>query len=217
MTVFKYGNSWEKYPVKNGEVWKDRSTHSFVSVSDITKTLPGYMFTADMVYCDPPWNQGNVNAFYTKAGKKDYINSFEEFYSFLFKWIKKIKPASCYLEIGRQNKNIFIDCLNNIFPVVQHWGITYYGKNPCYLVRGGTSSQNFDFTGMDDKHTPFEAIKHETTSSIVGDLCTGQGLTAIAAYRLGKQFVGTELNQRRLAVTIDKVNKLGGSYESPVS
>ena len=40
----------------------------------------------------------------------------------------------------------------------------------------------------------------------------GRGLTATTAYALGKRFVGTELNPRRLAVAIDKVAQLGGDW-----
>ena len=35
---------------------------------------------------------------------------------------------------------------------------------------------------------------------------------AIAAYKQGRRFIGTELNRRRLAVAIEKANKLGGCY-----
>ena len=170
-----------------------------------------------MVYCDPPWNLGNTNCFYTKAGKNnDYIDSFFKFYSILFKRIEQINPTVCYLEIGKQNKSIFFDGIKQLFPVVQIWQIKYYKKNICYLLRGGTSSIKFDYWDIDDTKTPSFAIQNENPLC-VADLCTGQGLTAIAAFKYNKKFVGTELNKRRLAVTINKVNKLGGNYESPVS
>jgi hypothetical protein len=38
-------------------------------------------------------------------------------------------------------------------------------------------------------------------------------LTGITAYQLGKRFVGTELNKRRLAVLIDEVARRGGEWE----
>ena len=60
------------------------------------------------------------------------------------------------------------------------------------------------------------ALQNEVCNT-VADLCTGQGLTAVAAYKLGKRFLGTELNPRRLAVAIDKVNKLGGQYARSTS
>lgn len=216
MTKFKYGDSWEKYPIKEGEVWADAATGSMVSVCDITSGLPSWMTRADMIYCDPPWNLGNVNSFYTKAGRTDYKDHFREFYGALFSQIRRIAPTVCYLEIGKQNLSVFQSELQTIFRVVQEWPITYYKKNPCFLLRGGPSLQSFDFAGMDEADTPFEAIKNESVG-IVADLCTGQGLTAVAAYRNERGFVGTELNPRRLAVAIDRVNKLGGNYACTVS
>lgn len=213
---YKYGDSWEKYPIKEGEAWADANTRSMVSVYDITSGLPSYMTRADMIYCDPPWNLGNVNSFYTKAGRTDYKDNFKEFYNSLFSQISRISPTVCYLEIGKQNLSVFRSELKSIFSIVQEWPITYYKKNPCYLLRGGPSLQTFDFAGMDEADTPFEAVKNEPVG-IVADLCTGQGLTAVAAYRNERGFVGTELNPRRLAVAIDRVNKLGGNYACTVS
>lgn len=169
-----------------------------------------------MIYCDPPWNLGNLNSFYTKAGRKDYKDRFSDFYDALFAHVEKLCAPVCYLEIGKQNLDVFRDALRTIYPVVQAWPIFYYRKNPCYLLRGGRTLQKFDFTGMDDAETPDRAVIAES-GAVVADFCTGQGLTAVAAYRHGKTFLGTELNQRRLAVAVDRVNKLGGNYACTVS
>jgi len=215
---YLYGKSWEKYPIGDGETWVDLVTGSMVTVCDIIHGMPEYMFDADMIYCDPPWSLGNTNSFYTKAGKTEsYIHDFSEFYSALFARIAQINPRACYLEIGKRHADIFEREMGRLFPSVGIWEIRYYRKNPCLLVRGGERpSSSFDFTGLDDTRTPAAAIDLEYPSC-VADLCTGQGLTAVAAFKAGKRFVGTELNRRRLAVAIDRVNKLGGRYESAVS
>ena len=187
-------------------------------VCDITKHLPRFMLAADMIYTDPPWNLGNLNGYYTKAGLADYFEAFGSFADALFCRIREISPAVCYLEIGKQNARDFEARLRDLFPVVQVWEILYYRRHPCYLLRGARTETAADFTGMDDTATPLAAISSEGEAvSCVGDLCTGQGLTAVAAHKLGKRFVGTELNRRRMAVTIDRTNKLGCGYESPVS
>jgi len=215
--IYRYGDSWEKYPVQIGDLWVDKKIGSVVSVCDITRTLPEYMLAADMIYCDPPWSLGNVNCFYTKADHPDRIHYFSEFYSSFFSRVRQIHPKVCYVEIGKQNRDEFLFQMQAIFPDIREWKITYYKKNPCFLIRGGHERwQKCDFTGMDDINTPFAAI-HEESVQVVADLCTGQGLTAVAAFRLGKSFVGTELNRRRLAVAIDRVNKLGGNYARSVS
>jgi len=213
---YRYGDSWERYPIREGEVWQDAASGSLVSICDITKEFPSYLLEADMIYCDPPWNLGNANAFYTKAGRTDYLNRFHDFSTAFFSRVMAIAAPVCYVEIGRQHRGDFVRSLEALYPCVQEWRITYYRKHPCFLLRGGAQMQAFDFAGMDDVDTPGAAIAREP-SRIVADLCTGQGLTAVAAFRLARRFVGTELNPRRLAVTIDRVNKLGGSYARTVS
>lgn len=210
---FFYGDSWEKYPIEEGEIWAEKASGSKVSVCDITKGLPDYMFDADMIYCDPPWSLGNANSFITKAGKTEHIHAFSDFYACLFSYILNVKAKSCYVEIGKQYRTVFEREMRQIYPSVLMWEITYYKKNPCFLIRGGRHAcHGVDFDGRDDAETPHIAISMEGPES-VSDPCTGQGLTAIAAYKLGKRFLGTELNKRRLAVAIDKANRIGAQYE----
>jgi hypothetical protein len=213
---YRYGDNWERYSIMEGEVWIDIATGSKMAVWDLMRGLPSWMAEAQMVYCDPPWSMGNVNAFITKAERKNYIGRFDDFYAVFFRGILEIGPTVCYVEIGRQHREDFVRELRAMFPVVQEWPITYYGKNHCFLLRGGSESQLFDFSGMDDVRTPLAAIEHEP-AAVVADPCTGQGLTAVAAYLLGRRFIGTELNCRRLAVAIHRVNKAGGNYARAIS
>ncbi|MFZ5986374.1 MAG: hypothetical protein ACOYWZ_04500 [Bacillota bacterium] len=211
--MWKYGDSWEKYPINEGEIWKELVTSSILSVCDIRKELPNFILdNIDMVYCDPPWSRENVNAFITKAEMNTYIKDFREFYEIFFKRISQINPRVCYLEIGKKNKEIFEGELSKIFPYINFWKITYYKTHPCYLLRGSFDLKKpFDFTGKDEENIPMISIKIENPKNIA-DLCTGRGLTAIAAFKQKISFRGTELNKRRLAVTIDRVNSLGGYY-----
>ena len=204
---WKYGNSWEKYPIKEGEIWQHVSSGSQLCVWNLFDGLPDFMTQADMIYTDPPWNTGNIRGFYTKAGMKT-DKTFDDFIEVLFNHISLIDAVVCYLEIGKQNVCVFRDCLKEIYPSVQVWPVTYYQKNPSFLVRGGLEPTNFDFTGMDDMDTPRTAMTNEKFTC-VADLCMGRGLTAITAIKFGKRFVGTELNRRRLACTIDRV---GGEW-----
>ena len=193
---YQYGNSWEKYPIKHGETWIDKNTGSMVEVCDIIDEAPAYLLDAEVIYCDPPWNLGNLNSFYTKAECNGYKDHFFDFCQPFFKLINRISAPVCYLEIGKQNLSIFHDRLQIIYPIIQLWPITYYKKNECFLLRGGHSFQHFHFDGLDDEETPYMALQNEVCNT-VADLCTGQGLTAVAAYKLGKRFLGTELNPRR--------------------
>jgi DNA modification methylase len=41
----------------------------------------------------------------------------------------------------------------------------------------------------------------------------GRGLTALAAYENGINFVGTELNHKRLSVTLERLAAAGAKYK----
>lgn len=209
-TKWRYGNSWEKYPIQAGEVWAESKTASRVAVWDLFDGLLDFMMEADLVYTDPPWDTGNIRSFYTKAGLDDRP-TFEDFAVVLFDRIGEIGAPVCYLEIGRRNLDLFVAEMGEIYPIVQSWPVTYYGKHPSFLVRGGQEPTDFDFSGLDDMHTPRLAMENEKFES-AADLCLGRGLVAITAFNLGRQFVGTELNPRRLACAIDKVAKKGGQW-----
>jgi len=208
---WKYGNSWEKYPMKMGELWVDRKTNSKLMVNDLYNGLPVFMKEADLVYCDPPWNKSNINTFYTKAGMENIRREFTTFTNLLFDSIGLINPKVCYLEIGKQNLERFKTKMSELFKEVQVWGVTYYGNKPSYLIRGGPTKTSVDFTGMDDEYTPLKVMKVEDFN-VVADLCMGRGLIAVSAYKVGKRFVGVELNKRRLANTVEKINKMGGDF-----
>lgn len=204
-----YGKSYEKFPINESEIWGYNGSQ--ISVCDLTKELPSFMFVADMIYCDPPWTIGNVNMFNSKAGR-EYMNSFYEFYSCFFDAIARINARVCYLEIGKENYGIFNQRLCSIYRVVQSWSVTYYKKNPCYLLRGADLPIDFDYSGYDDEETPAMAIKNEQPQ-IVADLCTGRGLTGIAALTNGCMFVGTEMNKRKLAVFIERTKRNGYEFK----
>lgn len=209
-----YGKSWEIYPIEKEEIWIDKDSNSMLEVNDITHKLPIFMMDADMIYTDSPWSLGNVNMFNSKSGR-EYMNHFSEFYNPLLKHIKAINPKVCYLEIGKQELDTFFSLLSVVFEHVQSWKITYYGNKECYLLRGGINPVDFNYTGFDDKETPYSAIYLEKPIC-VADFCTGRGLTALAANKFDVRFVGTELNKRKLAVCIDKCNKKGMNYEKSI-
>lgn len=210
---WQYGDSWEKYPIRLGETWVHHESGSKVSVADLRDGIPSYMLGAEMVYCDPPWSKGNANAFVTKAGLKTYVVDYAKFMDALFQRIREIEPRVCYLEIGTQHLSDFCMRIERLFLRVQVWPITYYRRHKCYLVRGGQEyCVACDYSGMDDEDTPFAAVRAESPKT-VADMCTGCGLTMLAAHRAGTTFYGTELNKRRLAVAIDRVAQMGVRYE----
>lgn len=202
----KYGDAWEKFPIQSGEVWGVPANGSKVAVHDILDQLPTW-FTPDFMFVDPPYNRGQLSGYYTKAGiepRSDY----NEFTDALLGHIKKIAPKICYIEAGYGMAEWWHKKLSDVYPVVQRWNAVYYCKYPTNILRGGHTAVDFDYTGMDEAKVILKAagIEHYT---VMGDLCMGQGLVGVAAYKAGKPFVGTELNKRRLANLLEKLDKLG--------
>jgi len=204
-----YGDSWEKYPIEKGEIWQ--AGHGRVAVANIFNPLPSFMADADLIFVDPPWNLGNVNSFYTKAGRRDHLTGFEQFISMLFFRLNKIAPQTLYIEMGNQYADQFFKLLP--LPNKQRWPVTYYKKNPTNLLRcSNLGPTAVDYTGIDEADCIALVAKDETYS-VIGDLCMGRGLVGIAAQKNGRAFVGTELNKRRLACLLSAVAKLGGEVK----
>lgn len=215
MTEWKYGDGWEQFPIEPSEVWGIPSNGSKVSVHNVFDPLPAFMSQADLLFIDPPWNVGNLNSFYTKAGRDDHQDSFTPFTDVLFQRIEEIAPATCYIEIGNQYVNEWRGRLSALYPVVQHWSVVYSRKHPTNIIRGSAAVIGSDFTGMDEAKV-IEMVGKVEKYTVMGDLCMGQGLVGLSAYDAGKAFVGTELNKRRLANLLKKLSKRGapvGRYE----
>jgi len=208
-TKWLYGDSWEKYPIEDNEAW--RVGNGRVAVANLFEPLPDFMLEADLLFIDPPWNCGNVNSFYTKAGRTDYISDFNLFINAMFRRIQDIKPETIYIEMGNQ----YADQVYGLLPLPnkQRWPVTYYKKHLTNLLRcSNHGPTTLDFTGMDEADC-IKVIAKKERYSIIGDMCMGRGLVGIAAQRNGRSFVGTELNKRRLACLIEAVAKLGGHVE----
>jgi hypothetical protein len=209
---WRYGDSWEHYPIVDGATWTHTASGSAVTVHDVRDHLPAHMHGVDMLYSDPPWNQGNVNSFVTKAGKTRYVRSFAEFLDAYFAAVALVAPRVLYLEAGVKQLGDVMSRIPADFRFVENWPIRYYRKHPCCLIRAAMDiAAPFDPTGMDDADIPLAAIQAEAPAS-VADLCTGRGLTLLAAHQCGLPFHGTELNRRRLAVAIERAAVVGVAY-----
>lgn len=206
MTKWLYGDSWERYPIQPGEVW-GMDDGSRVAAHNLFDPLPDWM-RADLLFVDPPWSQGNLTAFYTKADRTDYPN-FRDFTDCLFERIEQIGPVTAYIEIGNQSVDEWERRLAAIYPCVQRWPVVYYRKHPTNLLRGSRSGPiDYDYAGIDEARC-IQILAKLERYQVIADLCMGRGLVGLAAYRADHRFVGTELNPRRLAVLLDKLEKLG--------
>ncbi|HZK18933.1 MAG TPA: hypothetical protein VFD15_06420 [Clostridia bacterium] len=205
---WNYGDAYKRHPIGTGGIlFRDGSR---LQVHDIFDPLPEFMKEADLLFIDPPWNLGNLNTFYTKAGIKERVVSFRNFYLRLFECIKTISPNVCYVEVGKQSLAEFITEMKKLYRHVTFYNSTYYHNKSriCYVVRGSKKRKTLPLDYMDEEDIIAWVCENEEYSTI-GDLCMGRGLVAIHAYKNGKRFVGTELNHRRLSVAVEKVRELG--------
>ena len=210
MTEWLYGDAWEQFPIEENEIWT--IGNSKVAVHNIFNPLPDFMFEADLIFVDPPWNLGNINSFYTKAKRLDYLNDFNDFTDVLFKRISEINPHTVYIEIGNQNVDKWYGRLD--YPYLQRWPVVYYKKNPTWIIRGSRIGIiDYDFTDIDESRC-IEIIVRIENYRVIGDLCMGMGLVGMSAYKANKDFVGTELNKRRLANLLQKLAKKGAKIDA---
>lgn len=201
-----------RHPISENEV-AVFDDGSMVKVHNIFDPLPEFMRKADLVFVDPPWNRGNLNSFYTKAGRTDYQDSFERFYKRLFECIGEIAPVTCYVEVGKEYLAEFILEMKRVYRVVTFYNSTYYHRkeNMCYVVKGSRKRKKLPLDYMDEEDIIAWICEHEDYQCI-GDLCMGLGLVGLHASKNGKRFVGTELNPKRLSVLLERLHKSGHRY-----
>lgn len=207
---YNYGDAYKRHPIEEGIA--EFPDGSKLKTHDIFNFLPAFMKQADLLFTDSPWNKTNYGTFYTKAGimpSKD----FDEFVERLFECIRIINPKVCYLEIGKEYLSKYMRNLEKIYPYVSLYNSTYYHNknNICYVIRGSYKAKKPKFDYMDEEDI-INAICEYEDFNCIADLCMGQGLVALAAYQTGHRFVGTELNHKRLSVTIERLSNLGAIY-----
>lgn len=211
MNKWDYGGAFERHPIQTGTaVFKDGSR---LKTGNLFAPLPNFMLRADCLFVDPPWTQGNMTSFYTKAGLLRPQEDYTAFYLRLFECVEEISPKVCYLEIGKDYLADFILKMRNLYHNVTFYNSSYYhnAKNHCYIVRGSDHAGKPKLDDMDEEDIIKWVCENEKYTCI-GDLCMGRGLVARYAFAAERQFCGIELNHKRLSVALEELNELGGRY-----
>lgn len=210
-----YEDSHERYPVAFGDIW--RIGEHIVACGDLEKgdaqRLIRRFGAPEMTYADPPWTPSLLTNFRHRAG----FEKGQSFADFLRSLALSVATTNndIYVEIGLQQEELLRTTFSGVrVTPTGEWPITYYNDltKVAKLLRFTTNVAargQADFTGMDDESTPRLAVM---TSSSEGDLvfdpCTGHGLTAEAAHKLRRRFMGLEINPARTAVTIDMLGRM---------
>ena len=73
---WKYGNSWEKFPIERGHVWGNEDSRIKV-LNWMKNEIPNWM-RADMVYCDPPYVPLSETSSFTNYSGDGFSNEDQE-------------------------------------------------------------------------------------------------------------------------------------------
>lgn len=179
-----------------------------VKVHDIFDELPKFMLQADCLFVDPPCNEGNLKSFYTKADLEKR-NSIAKFNNRLFELIDEINPKHLFIEVFKSNFDEIFSKLNERYGTdMTVFESHYYGKstNKCWIFYASTEDIAFEIPLMDEEKA-IEYISKNLNFKCIGDLCMGKGLVGFYANKHNKNFVGTELNKKRLACLIEHINQ----------
>lgn len=124
MNKWDYGGAFERHPIQTGTAVFDNGSR--LKAGSLFDPLPDFMLRADCLFVDPPWTQGNMTSFYTKAGLPRPQEDYAAFYSRLFECVEEIMPKVCYLEIGKDYLADFIFKMRALYRNVTFYNSSYY-------------------------------------------------------------------------------------------
>ena len=198
-------------------------THALM-VGDITTDAVSQLMgaeLADVIYSDPPWGPGNQQYWHTMRERGSVPRtSWEKFLdAFAGVAMAHTKPeAPVFIEMGCRWADQLAETMTaHGFECVKRWMMTYgqrskplpvtlnlFGR-PEAMARLQTLTQEIDRDWPAVPHGE-PVTKHVLSccvqkNHIVLDPCTGLGMTARWAHKLGASFRGTEMNAKRLERT----------------
>lgn len=212
MADWTYGDEGKKYPVRRGEVWKV-GNHTFVC-SDLMNdsvfhdVLATHSPKPTLLYSDPPWSQGNLNAFQTKAGLPAATYRWEALYQRIAAIAAKF-GVPLYIEASHKDSRDGAkvpETIKAAGKATSYWPIFYYRDKPCGLFYAGPTPPppglNRILPNLDDEYTPLEVMKAYGPNGVVIDPCDGIGTTPLRAQQAGWGSVTNELHPNRMSVAL---------------
>jgi hypothetical protein len=206
-----YGDAGDRYPVSFGDIWQTGS-HLFacgdLEVGHAQKILAHAHISPVATFVDPPWLAGNAAAFRTKAGvprKVDYMHLM----SCIFEAIAHV-PLCVMIMGNRSSQNIMSLGKQIAFAHAKSFPMFYYRVHPCRLLLFSQEPLDFE-PPCADEDPVWKACMSTLLASgnTIFDPCVGRGGTAIHAHQHGCTMIGMELHPRRMAVTLDRLEKAG--------
>ncbi len=205
--TWDYGEEGAAFPVRRGEVWAC-SRHVFAcgTLLDLDSV------TADLFYCDPPWNNAITSTFRRNAGYGDEAGAtWQDIYEGI---VRLAAGRPLFVEGGiRQAEEVQQILARPGGLMLRQWPITYSrGARPCVLHYAGPpiAAIYADPSGMDDADTPAWAMSR-MPPGLVADLTAGRGITSRCAEQSGWQSFSIELDSRRVSAALVRMARLSGA------
>jgi hypothetical protein len=205
MADWSYGGAYLRHDM-DGII--ELPNESKIKVHDLTHGLPDFMRMADVLFVDPPCSTGNLRSFHTKADQ-DLPYTFNLFEMELFKRIDEINPKHLFMEVFASNKGSFLDEIGKRYKHTKVYDSFYYNKpkNKCWIIHASNDLIGDLPIQEIDETKAIAWICKNMDFKCIGDLCMGRGTVGRYAYMNKRQFVGTELNKKRLALLVEHIEK----------
>lgn len=179
---------------------------------------------ADVVYSDPPWNPGNEKWWRRHAGE-DPPRSYDAFLDAWCSVVAALAPRHVFVEqsVNPEHQGLLLRAVERTsgwrLPFRERWIVQYgHPKRPNALLHFGhpaIDTNPSELSGPELLRVVFTGIRLVSMDRpLVADPCTGLGTTSRVAHEFGADFVGTELNPKRMERTIDWLLKHGYREEA---
>lgn len=158
---------------------------------------------ADLVYGDPPWGPGNLMYWRTQNGETARP-SWPAFLNTLASSVRRAAApgAHVFLEMGVRWVDELARAMEAVgVPETARWSVQYGNpRRPNVLWYAGPGAPCDPTSMAGEPMTMHVLATVARPCALVFDPCTGKGMTARCALKLGMRFAGIELNPNRAAV-----------------
>ncbi len=221
-----YGPDADAFAVRPGDVWQVGPHRVACLDLEDEPRAAAWMHWVEreapprgVCFVDPPWGANLARGYRTKAGLDGAKGRPVDYPALLRRiiaamgWAAPTRPA--WVEIGGAQAGLALELLAEVgWPVRDSWPAVYANNKPCTIIRAATHGAPLGIAGpagqRDDFLPAFAIARDSAPGECVYDPCTGRGLTAVSAAGAGRVFYGSELNPRRVSVTLAKLARLTG-------